>query len=156
LVLDHFHSIKSLTGVAAGKTSLIKSIVQLCEDIVHVDPLSPPSSLYTSQRDSLVGQSAVSEIYASTKPYPEWWSNVEESRILRRRKSMGDSVLERNVCFVDTSDSIKLEKIISYVEQQLVNAISSVDQLSGEFSGMLSGRGSSQVDVILYLLCKGM
>lgn len=97
----------------------------------------------------------MSEIYASTKPYPEWWSNVEESRILRRRKSMGDSVLERNICFVDTTDSIKLERIISYVEQQLVNAISSVDQLSGEFSAMLSGRGSSQVDIILYLLCKG-
>ncbi|KEF59537.1 uncharacterized protein A1O9_04381 [Exophiala aquamarina CBS 119918] len=139
---------------AVGKTSLIKSIVQLCEDIVHVDPLSPSPSLHTSQRDSLAGQSSVSEIYASTKPYPEWWSNVEESRILRRRKSMGDSVLERNICFVDTTDSIKLERIVSYVEQQLVNAICSVDQLSGEFSGMLSGRGSSQVDVILYLLCK--
>lgn len=97
----------------------------------------------------------MSEIYASTKPYPEWWSNVEESRILRRRKSMGDSVLERNICFVDTMDSIKLERLIHYVEQQLVNVFSSVDQLDGEFSGMLSGRGSSQVDVILYLLSKG-
>lgn len=68
---------------------------------------------------------------------------------------MGDSVLERNICFVDTPDSVKVEAIISYVEQQLVNALSSVDQLSGEFSGMLSGRGSSQVDVILYLLRQG-
>ena len=68
---------------------------------------------------------------------------------------MGDSVLERNICFVDTSDSIKLEKIIHYAEQQLLNAITSVDQLSNEFSGMLSGRGSSQVDVILYLMSKG-
>lgn len=149
------HCVASLTETASGKTSLIKSIVQLCEDIVHVDPLSPSSSLHTSQRESHLRHTAVSEIYASTKPYPGWWSNVEESRILRRRKSMGDSVLERNVCFVDTSDSMKLEKIISYIEQQLVNALSSVDQLSGEFSGMLSGRGSSQVDVILYLLRQG-
>lgn len=153
--MKYHPDVTGLTGVASGKTSLIKSIVQLCEDIVHVDPLSPPLSLHTSQRDSHHGQTAVSEIYASTKPYPGWWSNVEESRILRRRKSMGDSVLERNICFVDTSDSTKLEKIVNYIEQQLVNAISSVDHLSGEFSGMLSGRGSSQVDVILYLLRQG-
>jgi hypothetical protein len=69
---------------------------------------------------------------------------------------MGDSVLERNVCFVDTPDSAKLERLIQYAEQQLVNAMSSVDQLSNEFSGLLSGRGASQVDVILYLITKGM
>lgn len=68
---------------------------------------------------------------------------------------MGDSVLERNICFVDTSDSAKLERIIHYLEQQLVNAIASADQLSNEFSGLLSGRGSSQVDVLLYLISKG-
>ena len=68
---------------------------------------------------------------------------------------MGDSVLERNLCFVDTSDSLKLDKIIQYVEQQLINAIVAVDQVSNELSGLLSGRGSSHVDVILYLLSKG-
>ncbi len=46
--------------------------------------------------------SQITEVYASTKAYPAWWSDLEESRILRRRKSMGDSVLERNLCFVDT------------------------------------------------------
>jgi hypothetical protein len=46
--------------------------------------------------------SQVTEVYASTRAYPAWWSDLEESRILRRRKSMGDSVLERNLCFVDT------------------------------------------------------
>lgn len=68
---------------------------------------------------------------------------------------MGDSVLERNVCFVDTSDSSKLERIIHYTEQQLMNALVSIDQLTNEFSGLLSGRGSSHVDVILYLISKG-
>lgn len=81
---------------------------------------------------------------------------MEESRILRRRKSMGDSVLERNICFVDTCDSAKLERVINYAEQQLVNAMSAVDQLNNEFSGLLSGRGASQVDVVLYLISKGM
>jgi hypothetical protein len=98
----------------------------------------------------------VNEVYASTKPYPAWWSNVEESRILRRRKSMGDSVLERNICFVDTNDSAKLENIIHYAEQQLINVMASVNQLANELSALLSGRGSSQVDVILYLISKGM
>lgn len=44
----------------------------------------------------------ITEVYASTRAYPAWWSDLEESRVLRRRKSMGDSVLERNLCFVDT------------------------------------------------------
>ena len=139
------------TGV--GKTSLIKSVVQLCEDIIHVD--SVISSAHSSQ-PSHGAQDSVSEIYASTKPYPEWWSSMEESRILRRRKSMGDSVLERNICFVDTSNSAKPATIIDYAEQQLTNAMSCVDRLSSEFSALLSGRGASQVDVILYLISKGI
>ncbi|KAH0848365.1 hypothetical protein AYO21_04391 [Fonsecaea monophora] len=137
-----------------GKTSLIKSIVQLCEDIVHVDPLITTNSSHTSHRTSAGISEPINEVYASTKPYPMWWSTIEESRILRRRKSMGDSVLERNVCFVDTADSVKLESLIHYAEQQLVNAMVSVDQLTSEFSGLLSGRGASQVDVVLYLISK--
>ncbi|KAI9881433.1 MAG: hypothetical protein M1823_006653, partial [Watsoniomyces obsoletus] len=96
----------------SGRTSLIKSIVQVCEDIVHVDPLSPtpltPSATSGSptRPTPQSPQAPVTEIYASTKPYPPWWSDVEESRILRRRKSMGDSVLERNLCFVDTLDNV--------------------------------------------------
>ena len=69
---------------------------------------------------------------------------------------MGDSVLERNICFVDTPDSIKLERIIRYAEDQLTNVMASADHLTSEFSSLLSGRGSSQVDVILYLISKGM
>jgi hypothetical protein len=87
--------------------------VQTCEDIVHVDPLSSiPISVHEPQRRSSKGKrsgsvdiqttSQVTEVYASTRAYPSWWSDLEESRILRRRKSMGDSVLERNLCFVDT------------------------------------------------------
>ncbi|KAK5197019.1 hypothetical protein LTR99_000626 [Exophiala xenobiotica] len=137
----------------AGKTSLIKSIVQLCEDIVHVDPV-PLATNRASSGSSHGSMEVVNEVYASTKPYPAWWSNVEESRILRRRKSMGDSVLERNICFVDTNDSAKLENIIYYAEQQLINVMTSVNQLANELSALLSGRGSSQVDVILYLISK--
>jgi hypothetical protein len=81
---------------------------------VHVDPLSAtPISVPETRRKSSKTKSRsgsadmqstlqVTEVYASTRAYPAWWSDLEESRILRRRKSMGDSVLERNLCFVDT------------------------------------------------------
>jgi hypothetical protein len=101
-----------MTGI--GKTSLIKAIVQTCEDIVHVDPISATSmSVPETRRKSsrskprsrsadLQATSQITEVYASTRPYPAWWSDLEESKILRRRKSLGDSILERNLCFVDT------------------------------------------------------
>ncbi len=86
--------------------------MQSCEDIVHVDPISTtpiavPEVRRKSRTKSRTGSEVesttkITEIYASTKAYPAWWSDLEESRILRRRKSMGDSVLERNLCFVDT------------------------------------------------------
>ena len=85
----------------------------MCEDIVHVDPLSAPTmTLPETKRQSkskarsgstdMQTTSQITEVYASTRAYPSWWSDFDESRILRRRKSMGDSVLERNLCFVDT------------------------------------------------------
>ena len=68
---------------------------------------------------------------------------------------MGDFVLERNLCFVDTTNSNKLEHIIRYTEQQLAVALNAVTSTSHDFAGLLSGRGGSQVDVILYLISKG-
>lgn len=103
-----------------GKTSLIKAIVQSCEHIVHVDPITPSSLLASSMARSVpltIGgagskrrqpsrertrTSEITEVYASTKPYPEWWSDADDYRILKRRKSLGDAVLDRNICFVDT------------------------------------------------------
>jgi hypothetical protein len=81
---------------------------------VHVDPLSttPVSILETRRKNSrsksrsgstdMQATLQITEVYASTRAYPAWWSDLEESRVLRRRKSLGDSVLERNLCFVDT------------------------------------------------------
>lgn len=101
------------TGI--GKTALIKAIVQSTDVIVHVDPIAP-QPLFSSHRSisnrsrgrpksskSSSTNSQISEIYASTKPYPEWWSDLDDSRILKRRKSLGgDTILDRNICFVDT------------------------------------------------------
>ncbi|KAL2074557.1 hypothetical protein VTL71DRAFT_8335 [Oculimacula yallundae] len=154
-----------------GKTSLIKAIVQTCEDIVHVDPLSATpisipelrrrSSRTKSRRESedLQTTSQITEIYASTRSYPSWWSDLEESRVLRRRKSMGDSILERNLCFVDTpgfgSQTSCLEcitPVIDYIESQYRKVTTLEDMSQPEMINLLSGNGGSQVDVVLYLI----
>jgi len=73
----------------------------------------------------------VTEIYASTKAYPAWWSDLEESRILRRRKSMGDSVLERNLCFVDTpgyGNKTSVCTHVLYSESMLISTVSRIYQ----------------------------
>ncbi|KAF2142000.1 uncharacterized protein K452DRAFT_249755 [Aplosporella prunicola CBS 121167] len=155
------------TGV--GKTSLIRSIVQLCEDIVHVDPLtfSPPiiqppepaksRSKRRKQRSSTT--KSISEVYASTKAYPSWWSDMEESRVLRRRKSIGDTVLERNLCFVDTpgleagkQPQEQTDPIVQYVESLLHRNASMTAMSDGDLLGILSGNGGVQVDVVFFLV----
>lgn len=90
-----------------GKTSLIKAVVQSCEHIVHVDPISSgPRSLVT--RGQSKGEAAaqrtdhITEIYASTKPYPTWWSELDQPGTTSRRKVVEGMVLDRNLCFVDT------------------------------------------------------
>ena len=102
-------------------------------------------------------------MYASTKPYPSWWSDVEDSKVLRRRKSMGDSVLERNLCFVDTpgyGDGISrmegIQSILEYIELQLTKPFSAPTASEGDIAGLLSGSGGTQVDVVFYLVAQGM
>ena len=158
------------TGV--GKTSLIKSIVQMCEDIVHVDPVSsnPPSIEHLPSRMPKQKQEVpqtrskqqIVEVYASTRPYPAWWSDIEETKLVRRRKSMGDSVLERNLCFVDTpgyshamSKMEGIETVLQYVERQLRRSFSSPSEGESDVVGLLSGSGGSQVDVVFYLISDG-
>lgn len=95
-----------------GKTSLVKAIVQSCEHIVHVDPIGPHAGArisskatarpVTSRRRSSDSTHSICEIFASTKPYPEWWTELDDLPAGQKRKSLGDHVLDRNICFVDT------------------------------------------------------
>ncbi|ORY69908.1 putative Septin-7 [Pseudomassariella vexata] len=151
-----------------GKTSLCKAIVQACEHIVHIDPIVPQarssrrSSKRTeksaaSRRDSN-STSAITEIFASTKPYPEWWTQLNEVQANQRRKSLGDTVLERNICFVDTpgygAGSSAIETIVpcvEYVESHL-NNVSSGSLSESDMLNMLGGDGGFQVDVVFYLI----
>ncbi|MCJ1400422.1 hypothetical protein MMC11_003627 [Xylographa trunciseda] len=157
----------------AGKSSLIKSIVQVCEDIVHVDPLSsnPPSLESLSSRKIKTSSKTVHfsatnqilEIYASTKAYPPWWSDFEDSKILRKRKGGGDTVLERNVCFVDTpgydsgtSVLESMDSVLQYIEAQMAKNTSFSSMSDIDLLSMLGGGGGFQVDVVLYLFTKDL
>ncbi|KXX73587.1 Septin-1, partial [Madurella mycetomatis] len=163
-----------------GKTSLIKAIVQSCEHIVHVDPITPSSLLSASATRSMPttagasggkqrsgrrqswressGTTQITEIYASTKPYPEWWSEVDDFRVLRRRKSLGDAVLDRNICFVDTpgygsgsSSMDTITPVAQYIESHL-QRISQNCLSDGDLLNLLGGEGGIQVDVVFYMV----
>lgn len=159
-----------------GKTSLIKSIMRSCEDIVHVDP---PSSTDPSPRHSLSRKRnpcastnyqrtmRITDIYASTKAYPAWWSEVDDSRTLRRRKSMGDVVLERNLCFIDTpgwdaqgavtSDHADeaLDDVVDYLEDLFRRQAALGTLTDSELLGLFVGGGGIQVDAVLYMFDPG-
>ena len=151
-----------------GKTSLIRSIVQICDDIVHVDPLSPtkpfpqstpPKLRRPRRRAEGNGTTRIMEINASTKPYPPWWTDLEQSRTLRRRKSSSDAVLERNLCFVDTPGFRKgaagvddMNLVLAYVEDLLLQTSSCTSMEDSDLIGVVSGNGGVLVDVIFYLL----
>jgi hypothetical protein len=99
---------------------------------------------------------STTEIYASTKPYPSWWSDLEDSRVLQRRKSLGEIVLERNLCFVDTNSSRgQTDDTVQYMCDQFLRAINALNSSSVDFQNLLAGNGGSQVDVILYLISNG-
>ncbi|ELR05960.1 hypothetical protein VC83_08190 [Pseudogymnoascus destructans] len=151
-----------------GKTSLIKSIVQSCSDIVYVDPLesiplTASEAVRNSRRkskDTLRTHSTtkITEVFASTRAYPSWWSESEDSKILRRRRSMGDTVLERNLCFVDTpgysggiSSMECITPVMDYIQSQYERTVSA-DLSDGELISMLSGGGGSQIDAVFYVI----
>ncbi len=140
---------------------------------MHVDPLSSNAGCVNQlQHRKSKGKtssananstSQIMEVYASTKAYPPWWSEIEESRGLRRRKSMGDTVLERNLCFVDTpgysnraSSMESVGSIVQYAESQLTKMFSLGNASEGEILTMLSGHGGTQVDVVFYMILQRM
>lgn len=112
---------------------------------------------------SYLATTQINEVWASTKAFPAWWTDLEENRSLRRRKSVDDPVLERNICFVDTpgygrglSITEGIQTVISYIEEQLPRSFSAAASNRGEVVSMLSGNGGAQVDAVLYLIGKGM
>lgn len=73
---------------------------------------------------------------------------------------MGDIVLERNLCFVDSpgtglSRAAQTDLVIQYMHQQLMRAMAAFDSINADLQGMLGGNGGSQVDAVLYLISEG-
>lgn len=168
--------------------------MQVSDAIVHVDPILPTSQpavlgQRSSPRPSRKARSPktgaavqqISEISASTKPYPEWWGDLDDSRLLKRRKSLGgDTILDRNVCFIDTpgysdGSSVSLETslkdasallttmqsmetitpVIRYVESHF-EKVQSDTATDSDMLSMLGGDGGNQVDAVLYLIQSSM
>ena len=72
---------------------------------------------------------------------------------------MGDSVLERNVCFIDTpgyggcmSLIEGIEPVIQYVETQIARTMSAGQMTDADLLSLLTGNGGPQVDIVLYLI----
>lgn len=72
---------------------------------------------------------------------------------------MDGTVLERNLCFVDTpgynrGTSIMegVDAVMHYVESQLAKIASLPSMGEGDILSMLSGNGGPQVDVVFYLV----
>lgn len=142
---------------AVGKSSLIRSIIRSCEDIVHVEYLTASSSapsLSDNVLAALGSTSAPIEYQASTKPYPSWWSDTENSRAWWRRKSVGEAVLERNIRFIDTQGEESSTSVMSLIHK-INKTYSSMSTLGGltdsEMLDLLSGRSGMLYDVVLHL-----
>ena len=121
----------------------------------------PPSRKGKGRQEGVTVRNTdrITEISASTRAYPSWWSEIEEHKVLRRRKSIDDTVLERNLCFVDTPGrSCEISaiehtgSIMRYIEGQLAKTISYADATESELVSLLGGDGGSQVDLVLYLI----
>ena len=76
---------------------------------------------------------------------------------------MGDTVLERNLCFVDTPGYSRgmsmvegIETIMQYIEGQLAKTFSFASSTEGEIVSMMGGDGGAQVDLVLYMISKGI
>ncbi|KAK5171892.1 uncharacterized protein LTR77_003529 [Saxophila tyrrhenica] len=140
-----------------GKTSLIQSMCRACEDVVHVDsmatgPYGMPESL--CDESACTGTRKIEEIGASTRPYPSWWTDFETRRMLLKRKSMGEGVLERNITFVDTPgfhEGHHVKQVLEHFKSSLSRMTTMGKMGDSELIGMLSGEGGVQTDAVIYV-----
>ncbi|KAL7763458.1 hypothetical protein ACKLNR_006816 [Fusarium oxysporum f. sp. zingiberi] len=126
-----------------GKTSLIKTLAERCEHIVHMDPIENRSAVHAT------------ETYASSRPQPWWRSDSELTVTTRRRISTTGDVLDRNVCFVESPghrrDASGSWRDLHYVESHLTSLMNKPMADSDLFTLVNSG-GEPVVDALLYLI----
>ena len=146
---------------------MIRAIIQQCDDIVHVDVAQEISSLdnlgsFVQEAPNLTSPGVYKnrlpiQLKASTKAFPAWFLDLEESSASMRRLSSGaESILDRNITFVEFP-SFELEESAvkgltsSLMENMFMHA--SVGSVESEQRVMeiLSGSGGHLIDVVLYL-----
>ncbi|KAF1815321.1 hypothetical protein P152DRAFT_391009 [Eremomyces bilateralis CBS 781.70] len=137
----------------AGKSSLIRSMVQVCEDIVHIDPVQERGSWGGGMEwRGASGTTRITEIAASSRPLPGWWAELNEGAGMAKRRNSVTDVLDRNITFVDTPGlgRARDEELLRYVEGQSFKSISTATMSDTELLQLMCGNGS-QVDLVLFL-----
>ncbi|KAF2161755.1 hypothetical protein M409DRAFT_69560 [Zasmidium cellare ATCC 36951] len=138
-----------------GKSSFINSVLRSSEHIVHVDPaVVGPSTHPSYNGDDDNCRPVFSELHASTRPLPSWWTDFESRRMLHRRKSIGEGALDRNLTFIDTrglDDDRDIQRLLEYVKSDMQRTARLDSMGDSELVNLLSGDGGAQIDAIIYL-----
>ncbi|KAK2002150.1 heat shock protein [Colletotrichum falcatum] len=150
-----------------GKTALIQAIAQSCPHIVHVDPTMPvamasagllPENTLLNDPPIVQGTFQITETFASTKPYPPWWKESVQTSCVSGAGSVDDTILDRNICLVDTPGYQEtcrpvdtVGQVTQYVESHLqknrLDGLEDTDVLK-----TISGSGGLLVDAVLYTI----
>ncbi|KAK1640262.1 heat shock protein [Colletotrichum phormii] len=150
-----------------GKTALIRTITQTCSHIVHVDPTVPvamaskgflPEKTMPNSPPISQGTFQITETLASTKPYPSWWKDSAFTSPAPTPSQPEDTVLDRNICLVDTpgyqetcrpTDTVGQvsQYIESYLQKSRLDGLEDPDVLK-----TISGSGGLLVDAVLYMI----
>ncbi|KAK2032784.1 hypothetical protein LX32DRAFT_611214 [Colletotrichum zoysiae] len=150
-----------------GKTALIRAITQSCSHIVHVDPTMPvamasagllPANTLPNDPPILQGTFQITETFASTKPYPPWWKESLQPSCVSGTGSVDDTILDRNICLVDTPGYQETCRPVDTVGQvsQYVESHLQKNRLDGmedpDVLKAISGSGGLLVDAVLYTI----
>lgn len=146
----------------SGKSALIRSFVQQCQDIVYVDAAAPlVTPLPRSKAARNFHEPVMWETQASTRPSPVFetvsgGSVVSESSTLTATDN-STSTLDFNLSFVECSQHSGdwLDHATAYLEQQLQRTSHMVNPMSPNCAKiMMTSSGMDNVDVCLFLLSK--
>ncbi|CEI68771.1 hypothetical protein FVEN_g8026 [Fusarium venenatum] len=126
-----------------GKTSLIKTLAERCEHIVHMDPIEDHNAVHAT------------ETYASSRPQPWWRSDSELTVTTRKRLSATGDVLDRNVCFVESPGhqhgTSGPWRDLHYVESHLTSLMNK-PMADLDLFNLVNSGGEPVVDTLLYLI----
>lgn len=140
----------------AGKSTLIRRLLDHCSDVVHSDPPHTVSEVAISHNISLV------ETSASTKRLSEWKNDTDEDSHRSRRPSAGSIRLERNIMFmeIDTLEAhtqghmvdSSLNEITAFIHSLWSRSLA-VQQLNSiQLLELFTGGGGQQIDVLIYVI----